>query len=362
MLTFAIFTNMKEYPIAIMLVRKISVRWIVVYIIFFASVWGLAFGFADAYDYHSNLDVLTYTALARGDLDESPIRRYRIVVPALAGTVYRVLGPFLERVQPKEFPGDFPLIFSFVLVNSLLMAGYFTLLMRLCLHFLEDGERAFTWALMGVMGVLTCRWTLLLAGSALVDSLLMIAIVLMVGGVLMDRHRWLVWALYIGLWAKESFVFYLPLVLFYRGRKWPLLGHLVVAGVTVLAFRLWLDSQIGAAPMESVHADVEHIFNVGLALSRLFSFHGLYEVLSIGGVWNVFLFWALSQRERWALLVPGRGGFWAVFFAAVVVQMLLSTELSRMLYMTTPWYGIVLARIFSALGARGVFDFIPSSR
>jgi len=342
--------------------KKVSLQWVVVYLVFFASLWGLAFGFADVYDYHSNVDVLTYTALARGDLDESPIRRYRIIVPALAGTVHRVFGPFLERVQPQEFPGDFALIFSFVVVNTLLMALYFTLLLRVCLQFLRGDERAFTWSLMGVLAVLTCRWTLLLSGSALVDSLLMVALALMVGGVLMERYRWLVWSIYLGLWAKESFVFFLPLVFFYRGRIWPVVRHIVIAGLSVLVFRLWLDQHIGASPFESMRADVEHVMNIGLALSRLFSMHGLYEVLSIGGVWNLFVLWAVVRRSRWGLLVPGGGGFWAVFWGVVVLQMLLSTEISRMLYMSTPWYGIVLARIFGILGSMGVFDLKLSSR
>ena len=79
----------------------------------------------------ANPDIDTYLGLSHFDFDQSPIRRYRVIVPFLAAGLHSILHPVLSVIQPNSFPGpDFGMGFCFLVVNNLIMAGAFLLVFK----------------------------------------------------------------------------------------------------------------------------------------------------------------------------------------------------------------------------------------
>ena len=321
---------------------------IFLFVLFFAVIFGAAFGFADVYDHMSNVDVQTYVGLSEFNFDQHPVRRYRIIIPFLASAVHFVLGPLLELLSPNDFPGDFSRIMSFVLVNSSLMAIYAILIFRICIHFV--GKNGYWQAIIGVVSVLTCRWTMLLAGSALVDSLYLIVLGFLLLGILEKRLWMLILAIYIGPWAKEAFIFFVPLLLFAEKRNYlKLLLHLFISGVLVFTFRYFFDQWIGASFDESLARDISHFEVIPMSLRRLFSFHGLYEIFSIAGIWNVIIIAGLMIRDIRKHIVAKLDSLWILLFVLILIQALLSHELARMFYLITPLIAVIISIIFQKM-------------
>ncbi len=317
------------------------------FLIFLAVISGFAFGFADVYDHMSNVDVQTYVGLSEFDFDQHPVRRYRVIIPMLAAAVHFVFGPILNLLSPNDFPGDFSRIMSFVVINSAVMAIYAVLLFRICTTVL--GESKYWPAVIGVISVLTCRWTMLISGSALVDSLYLVVLGFLLLGILRKQVWMMVLAIYLGPWAKEAFIFLVPLLIFANRKYYPKLAlHLFLSGVIIFSFRYFFDQTIGAEFGESFSRDVSHFEVIPMSLKRLFSFHGLYEVLSIGGIWNVFIIGGLFLKKYRILLRENIGVIWWVLAALVLVQALLSFELARMFYLMTPLLAVVVALFFGA--------------
>jgi len=318
------------------------------FVLFLAYINGASWAFADSYDHYSNVDVQTYTGLFEFDWDQHPVRRYRVIVPMLAAGVHFVFGSIFSVLSPNDFPGDFPTIFSFLIVNNLLMALFAVLVFRLCSFVL--GNKYFWPAMLGVASVLTCRWTLYISGSALVDSLYLVTVAILLLGILRKESWLVILAIYLGPWAKEAFIFFVPLLVFTDKTKWLLwFKHLVVSGVIIFSFRYFFDQYIGADFSQSISRDVSHFKGMGASLSRLFSFHGLYEVLSIGGVWNVFIIGGLLIKEVRQVVLENVKPMWWLFLAIVLFQALLSYELARMFYLATPFLAVMVAVVFKSI-------------
>lgn len=312
------------------------------FVLFVAIIFGPAFGFSDVYDHMSNVDVQTYVGLSEFDFEQHPVRRYRVIIPILAAGVYFVFEPILNLLTPQEFPGDFPRIMSFVFVNIILMAFYAVLLYRICEKVV--GKSNFWPIFVGVLSVLSCRWTMLFAGSALVDSLYLVVLGLFLLGILKKRMWMIVLAIYLGPWAKEAFIFFVPLLLFVEKKYYSkLILHLVLSGIIIFTFRYFFDRTIGVEFGESLSRDVSHFAMIPESLKRLFSFHGLYEVFSIGGFWNILIVVGLLFKQVRIALKKNITTMWYVLIFLVLIQALLSFQLARMFYLLTPLLAVVIA-------------------
>ena len=328
-------------------------KYLLIWFLSLAVVLGPAYTLFDNYTYNfqENPDLETYIGLASFDFDQSPVRRYRVLVPfAAAGTNF-ILSPILDRVQPWTFPGpDFSLGFSFLLVNSALIALCGLLLFRLCRHF----DISITGAILGTLSFLTCRWTAYAAGLPIVDSLYLLVIMLVFLAIRARQDSLIILAILIGPWAKESFIFIAPLVFFfYPMRKGKLFLWFVVSGVIIFCFRYAFDALNGFPVSESIQKDIGHFDQVGNSLERLFSFHGLYEILSIIGLWGISLLLLIKKEFRHALgtMTPS---YFYFFLGIVLVHALLSYDLARMFYLATPvlavWYGKLADALLNGTG------------
>lgn len=321
---------------------------IFLFVIFLAVISGFAFGFADVYDHMSNVDVQTYVGLSELNFDQHPVRRYRVIIPLMAAGIHFIFGPILSLLSPNDFPGDFSRIMSFVIVNSALMAIYAVLIFKICQSII--GKSKYWPAIIGVISVLTCRWTMLISGSALVDSLYLVVLGLLLLGILEKRIWMLILAIYLGPWAKEAFIFFVPLLLFIDKKYYLKLGmHLALSGIIIFSFRYLFDQSIGAEFGESISRDVSHFEVIPKSLKRLFSFHGLYEVLSIGGVWNIFLIVGLFIKDVREIFFQKISLIWGALTVLVMIQALLSYELARMFYLLTPLLAVLITIFFDSI-------------
>jgi len=314
----------------------------------YAVIFGAAFAMLSEYGYdiQANPDIDTYLKLAGFDFDQSPVRRYRVIVPFLAAGLDFIFGPVFSMVEPYNFPGpDFSLCMSFFMVNSFLMALFGLVIFLLC----KACGCSNIGSLIGLLSVLTCRWTAYFAGLPLVDSLYVLIIAVALLGLKTGNSKLLILSIFIGPWAKESFVFIAPLIFLYAPmNRWKQAGWFALSGILVFAFRYYFDvlNHIDAA--ESLQKDVAHFHQILPSLKRLFSFHGLYELFSIFGPWGALFLLLLKKEVRTALKLQNPV-YTIVYLAIVLLHALLSTELARMFYLLAPILAICFAVIVDVL-------------
>ncbi len=314
-----------------------------------AIILGPAYALFDnyKYDYVANPDVKTYLGLANFDFDQSPVRKYMIIVPFLSSMVHYLAGNIFTRLAPNSFPNpDFSMSFSFFVVNCFFMSLFGVIIFRICKLF----EISTLGAIVGLFSVLTCRWTSYFVGIPLVDSLYWVLIASILWSLKTKNTKLMIILILVGPWIKESFIFILPLIFFFSTipKQKQILLYLV-SGVLIFGYRYYFDfvthtSNIGLSQ------DFSHVNNIVLSLKKLFSFHGLYEIFSVIGIWG-FLYFFLSKELLKKLLTKNRTYFLLIYAAIILVHMLLSTELARMFYGITP---------LLALGVGASFDNIYS--
>lgn len=316
-------------------------EYVLVFLFSLAIIQGPAFSLIDNYDQSTNVDCGTYMGIARLDFNQSPVRRYRPLVPLAAGAINYTLGPVFNKLKPLSFPGDFPLALSFLIVNNILISILGVLIYRFCKSY---GISTIP-ALGGLVVMLTCRWTPYIAGIALVDSLYCIVVALVLLGISEKNNKLTLLAIFLGPFAKESFIFVAPLIFFFsavpKGRQ---LVFFMLSGLLVFLFRYLYDHLAGFPPDSGLAADIYHFNYVAENVRKLFSFHGVYDILSNFGLW-LFLplgawLWlpayrqALKQRAGWYMLV---------FMIIILVHMLLSGYFERMVYLSMPLLCMVTA-------------------
>lgn len=331
-------------------------EYLLVFLFCFAAITGPAFSLMDNFDQSQCVDCKTYLGLAEGHWNQSPVRRYRPIVPALATVANKTFGRLFHLLQPTSFPGDFSLSFSFFLVNSLLLS-----LWGLVIYlFIRSYQVSRVWALAGLLVLFTCRWTPYIAGTPIADSLYC----LVVGAALLSlrqQSKWLTAAVIIvGPFAKEAFIFIAPLLFFFAPmpKKWQLVWF-TISGILVFGYRYVFDRLTGLPAEAGLAADVEHISYMAENARRLIGFHGLYDVLSNEGLWLVFPIIAFTwvpiyRTELKQVMQPVI--LW--FLLSILVHMVLSSSFERMFYLTMPLLCLITAMSFRILGN----EFAPKGK
>jgi hypothetical protein len=310
----------------------------------FAIIFGPAYAMFDTYNYDmvANPDLKTYLGLSHFDFDQSPIRKYRIIVPFLASGFNYVFHPLFSILAPKSFPGpNFSMCMSFMVINSIFMALFGMVVYRLCKAF----GASTIGAIIGLLSALTCRWVSYIAGLPIVDSLYLLIMAMVLLGIKTNNSKLIIIAIFIGPWAKESFIFIAPLIFFFSSvSKKKQLVLFAISALLVFSFRYYFDRISNLPSNVGLQSDFSHFENITDSLKRLFSFHGLYEVFSIFGIWS-FLFIFIIKKNVRKLLKQNTPFYLILFLGIVIIHALLSTELARMLYLAAPvlaiWISII---------------------
>jgi len=265
----------------------------------------------------ANTDTRTYIGLSKFQLNQNPKRKYRVIVPALAA-VANIASPVWNKLAPESFEGDFGLDFSFLLINLFLMSVFGLLTWRyLKTYHLDSLE-----IVVGLLVMLTCRYTAICAGTPLAESLYFVVIATTLLGIRTQNSKLLLISIFLGPFAKEAFIFVAPLIFFFGHiPKLRQLLYFLISGVLVFAFRYLFDVYAGSPPFAGLKADMGHISNIGENLLQLFSFRGIYGLFSVVGFWLIFIVMGLRSRAD-RILVFDALHLW--FLVSVFVQIVLS--------------------------------------
>ncbi len=312
-----------------------------IFMIIFFILWNLGFHILVYFPLDQSPDIQNYLAMAQLDFDQSPVRRYRIIIPFLAYFINLIFGWFFNLFHPWSFEGNFSLCFSFFLINTTIMSFVMVMIYKLCKSF----QIGFWYCLVAIVAVLSSRWTAELSGLPLVDSLYLLSLVFALYGLKTKQWSYLIASIWIGPWAKEAFIFMVPLILlFAKTEKLNLLKHLVLSGILVFGFRFLFDYYFGNDWTHSIKEDLTSFTSIGISLSRLFSFHGLYDLFSVVGFWILLPLLAyLKYRNNFLTIYTDNLLLFNSYLLIVLLQALLSTDLSRMFYLAIPVLAVWIA-------------------
>ncbi|WP_010662503.1 hypothetical protein [Marinilabilia salmonicolor] len=312
-----------------------------IFFISLAVIHGVSFQVMDVLTVANNPDSVTYLGIAELDFNQSEIRRYRVIIPFLAGAINFVFGNLFDLLAPWTFEGDFSLSMSFLIVNNLLMALAGVFVFKYV--YVHTGH--FISSILGLVSFLTCRWTGVLAGTPLVDSLFVLVLVLVLLGLKTNNWQMLIFSIFLGPWAKESFIFIAPIIFFYAPiKKTRMFFLFLVSGILVFSGRFIIDALSDTPPLLSLGKDVRHLTYIVLGLKRLFSFHGIYEVFSVTGFWILLIVPAVLNGKLKSYLIAFKGYEWW-FLVSVIFQALISVEISRMLFLLTPLLAVLWGKV-----------------
>lgn len=321
---------------------KLKNRPLLLFLFALAVISGPAYESMDKLATGECTDCQTYLGLAKGDFNQSPVRRYRVIIPALAGSINMVTKGITKNLEPETAPPDFSLHLSFLIVNSLLMALYALLIFRLTLTWVSSDISA----LIALLALLTCRWTALFAGWPLTDSLYFVVIALSLLGIREKNSTMILISIVLGPWAKESYIFLAPLVLIFAPvNRWKVVLWFIISGAIVFSFRYLFDSFTGQNFTKGFMAGPSHIEYVGASLRRLFSFHGIYELFSVTGIWVLLFFFLAGKGAKARKIFGSLPSYMFWYIPVVLVQMLLSTDIARMFYLIMPLLVVIYAMI-----------------
>lgn len=329
-------------------------HWLLPWLLAVAALANLAYPMYLHFDFSHSPDTRSYLSMAAGRFDSIRItHRYRIVVPAAAAVVAAPVARVYSHVWPHRPAAQWPLRFSFYLVNCLLLGAAGACWYRAARQTGAAPEAA----LLAMLALLTSRWAEYAAGLPLTDSLYLLVFGLSYYAIRRGQGgSWaLVLALVLGPLAKESFVFLVPWLLWFGHRTlaWPRqLLALALGVLALLATHYAIDTHLGAPATQSVSNALEHITNILVSLKRAASPKGVGELLSIFGLFTLIVpiaFW-LEKRHRTttsAAFYASLGWAEVMLIAVVAVHMLLSGDLGRMGYLAAPVFCSTLALVFT---------------
>jgi hypothetical protein len=290
------------------------------------------------------VDCKSYLTIAQLHADTIAVRRYRVIVPLLAAGV-NTLKPVWQYLTPHSFTGDFTLPFSFYLVNLCL----FGILGVVIYNYCRSWALGFIESVLGLCLMLTNKWTAFLIGNPLADSLYLLIVALLLYGIKTKNTAILLITIFVGPFAKESFIFIAPLLFFSHIPKNRLVIYLLASAVVVFGFHYLYDVFNGNPVDQGLQSNVRHIRRIKTSLLMLMNGRGLFEILSVFGVWTIAIIYAsFLPAFRLAIKIVFTN-LHACFFIAVYIHILLSNEYSRMSFIAMPVFCLILAFAFKEI-------------
>ncbi len=332
----------------------ISSSKMLIFIVSFFIIIGSSYNTYLSCERFYNPDSETYLNIARGHFtDQSLIRKYRIIIPALAAAAsYPIATVYYKIVQDKRSNYDWPLLTGFYLVNSFIMA-LSALLIFLIMQEKGISERA---SFIGLVTFLAGgRWASYTAGHPVTDSLTILCIAGMVYGMISQKNRILFISIVIGLISKESFALFFPLLILFskKNNRLTILAGIVFSLLCYLGIKFQIDSISSTTSTASLQEAFDTIQSIKISIGKLFSVKGMADLFSVYGFFSLFLITGLFFANfRKQIKIQCNAFFW-VFASIILAHLLLSTELARMFFLGSalfvpliassvefhPWFG-----------------------
>lgn len=318
-----------------------------VFFVAFAVLVGSSYNTYLSYERFYNPDSETYTNTARFHFkDQSLIRKYRIIVPAMANiTAWPLEKVYYKVLKDQRDKYDWPLLTGFFIVNALLMS-----LAAVVIYKIMQQQRLSEIAcVIGLAAFLAGgRWASFLTGHPVTDSLTILSIVAIVYSLLKPNHLLLAAGIVIGLLSKESTALFFPMILFWvppRGRLIAL-GSMALAFIFYFSIKYGIDQFSGTLSRESIYEDLDSLNSIKYSLVKIFSVKGFADVFSVYGFFNLLLLTGLFYKSFRIQLWKYLDKLFLIFLLTIFVHMILSTELARMFYLGSALFVPLLAKCF----------------
>lgn len=321
--------------------QSISNEYGLVFLLCLIMVFPLSYQCWVAFDVSKSIDAKTYWGLAHFDFEQSSVRKYRIILPFFVAGLNWIAVHFIHLFRPDRANGDFCMHLLFYCVNMLCTAAWCTLVYA----YLRAFGKSKVASLIGPLIILTSKWTIPLTGQYMVETFYCCFIAMAFLGIATQNARLIFWSIIIGPFAKENFLFMLPVIfLFSNVPKWKSLSWMLLSGILVFTYRYIYDQLTGHPMQESLANDVEHFTFLQSNSERFLEEYWQQDIAATIGIW-----WLIPLAV--VLLTKGFGRqlavewriymwLWAIL---VLLQMLMSGDLSRMLYLFLPVYSVLIA-------------------
>jgi hypothetical protein len=326
------------------------------------------------YDYSYSADADSYVRMAQGDFYHTSItHRYRWLTPVAVGMVAKPMSAAMNMVWHGRGDSEMAIRFVFFIINTLLMAVFGLFLYKIAIS--EQIKPPF--AILSMIFLLTTRWGIDNAGLPLVEALYLVIIAAFARGLQTNNLKLLGFSILLGAMAKESFVFYLPLlglIFIPKHQKdiennveqttkfadfntknylFILLGLLCLSATFCLVSRYYIDTLTGTHYAQETHNFVRHLDNIKVNALSALKPKGWFEAFSAVGLGGIIFFITLIIKDLRKIIfveIP----LWAWAILAVAILQGLLGEWGRMLYYACPLYVIWLGKGSFQLAARSL--------
>lgn len=300
---------------------------IFIFILSLSLIMGSSFSIYRNFDFSSVPDCQDYLNMAKFNYKPTyPVRRYRPIVPTLAAFADKAIAPIFYKIWKDKDPNqDWSLRLSFFLINTLLMS----LTAWLIWYFCYLNSKNVWLSMVAVLPFTSSIWCGYIIGAPMADSIYHVAVAMMYFGILFKKDKLLITSILFGSFAKESYIFFLPMILwFYHGNKLKLLLWMGLSAAMVIAVRLYIDAKIGVDQSESMNEDLSHFGSILFSLGKMTSVKGILDMFSVFGFFAIPIIYFFKDRGIKDKTLQLN----LVFLAIIVFHMLLSSEISRMFY------------------------------
>lgn len=317
------------------------------FIVFFLAlsmVVGPGYNMYLHYDFSHTIDTRTYLDVAKGNFEgESLTRRYRVVVPAIAAVVAWPISKIYTAIWPHRPADEWPLRLAFYIVNSLLAALAGIVIFYTCKAYGATAVSSFV----AMTAIMAGRWMNYTAGLPMTDSLYLLIVSLTLYAIKTKNNTALIACIFLGPLAKESFIFIAPIIFFFGSvAKWKQVVLFLLSGALVFSLRWWIDRGAGTGGGASLENALMHSENFIVSLKRIFSIKGLGELFTIMGTFTfMILAGFLGKRAEtysWRKAVDAP---LLLMVLAIIIHAVLSGEVSRMLFLGSVIWAVLLALV-----------------
>jgi len=321
---------------------------LLILLFFLAMLIGPAYNTYVHYDFsHTSIDSKAYLNVAEGNFKEATItHRYRVMVPFTAKIVSIPISAVYKSLWPHRAESTWPLQLAFYLVNSLILAIAMLLLYQ-WLNDLKLGPKKWI-SLVACAALISGRWYNYMAGLPLTDSLYVLVIITTVIAIHKQSWAWTLLCIFIGPWAKESYLFVAPLLFFYGPTKWKQIPFWLVSGIAVFGVRYVIDQHIGIEATQSISEYSGHFNDIVYTFKKLASIRGLGELFTVLGIFTFVVLGVLFKKD----LRKSIPTYVIWLLPIFLFHAFLSGEAARMLAFATPLWALCLFLGFGALNKR----------
>jgi len=316
---------------------------IVIFLFFLAIIIGPAYNTYVHYDFsHTSIDCKAYLNVANGNFTDATItHRYRVIVPFIAKVVSLPIAAVYKNLWPHRAESTWPLQMAFYLVNAFILA----FAMFLLFYWLTKQGFSIWLALIACTAIISGRWYNYMAGLPLTDSLYVLIIIATCLAIYTKNWCWILFCIFIGPWAKESYLFVAPLLFFFGAHKWKQLPFWLLSGLLVFGVRYWIDLKVGITATKSIEEYSGHFYDFIYTFKKLASVRGLGELFTVLGIFTFVVIWVVVKKTL-RNQIPNYVLWLLPIF---IFHAFLSGEAARMLAFATPLWAICLALGFEAI-------------